>query len=591
MPDEKALQIPQNSMFKNLMQIENSSPEDALGMLLDGLVTQTSAGSGRLYCFNFATSKLSLLNQVGRTDMPPDLDMFDLVESTRTKSRSLDDLSALEQVVVTNQQQCLADQDAMVNSKWHKSGASSRLLVPIEREGLCIGVIDIDSNAPEHFTPTHVALCELVSVISSLILDKKEALHLLRTMQQPINFHLDSEAFMEELMTLAATATQMPYVALRELSDDQTRLECIGSYGFGDLHHSELDLQPVDDYPTFLDAIASSETQVEPTFDAEHLKWLRSRTELSRMRSFMVTPVLVGTDIFGTLSVALEREYTYTSLERRGLEMVANAIGVAISNQRNANHHEVNLFDLAKHAGALAAVEVAQAVRHEARGHVSNASIAATLLEKFCTQKNRVDGQDVLKRVKDIQDDLKGVSTSLDKIRQITKPPKSELKQVSLTEMWEKAFEIVRGRLAAFRIQHRVEGSDVVIEGYPDYLVQGFLNLILNSIDAFKDLRRKQNRSITVYIEKTSPDDTHVNMRCIDTATGIDPSMLPLKEDGSLCPISDIFKPGVTTKGEEGSGYGLYLVRRALAAHNGSIDITDWRRGTSFMLSLPKVQR
>lgn len=51
--------------------------------------------------------------------------------------------------------------------------------------------------------------------------------------------------------------------------------------------------------------------------------------------------------------------------------------------------------------------------------------------------------------------------------------------------------------------------------------------------------------------------------------------------------VDEIFKPGVTTK-EKGSGYGLFLARRILEEHGGSIDVQSSAGGGAlFMLSLP----
>ncbi len=51
--------------------------------------------------------------------------------------------------------------------------------------------------------------------------------------------------------------------------------------------------------------------------------------------------------------------------------------------------------------------------------------------------------------------------------------------------------------------------------------------------------------------------------------------------------VDEIFKPGVTTK-EKGSGYGLFLARRILEEHGGSIEVQSSAGGGAlFMLSLP----
>jgi nitrogen-specific signal transduction histidine kinase len=74
-------------------------------------------------------------------------------------------------------------------------------------------------------------------------------------------------------------------------------------------------------------------------------------------------------------------------------------------------------------------------------------------------------------------------------------------------------------------------------------------------------------------------------MKYTDNGIGVDVSRLMGKDFQGTPRITDIFLPGVTTK-PAGSGYGLYLVRRALDSHHGSIDLVDYRNGISFKISI-----
>lgn len=53
----------------------------------------------------------------------------------------------------------------------------------------------------------------------------------------------------------------------------------------------------------------------------------------------------------------------------------------------------------------------------------------------------------------------------------------------------------------------------------------------------------------------------------------------------------EIFKKGFTTKGSQGSGFGLYNVKNLVKKYNGQINVkSDHCTGTSFIISLPKRQ-
>jgi signal transduction histidine kinase len=70
-----------------------------------------------------------------------------------------------------------------------------------------------------------------------------------------------------------------------------------------------------------------------------------------------------------------------------------------------------------------------------------------------------------------------------------------------------------------------------------------------------------------------------VRILIADTGAGISPEMR-----------KSIFEPFVTTKGEKGTGLGLWIVRGIVNNHGGKIDIRSkpgW--GTVFKIELPVV--
>jgi nitrogen-specific signal transduction histidine kinase len=128
---------------------------------------------------------------------------------------------------------------------------------------------------------------------------------------------------------------------------------------------------------------------------------------------------------------------------------------------------------------------------------------------------------------------------------------------------------------------------DVIAQ--PDWLRQVFLNLMLNSVDAFKQAK-KANRYIDLVVAKPSERQQDIQMTYKDNATGINPQSLSVPEDLTDRPFQQqLFEPGVTSK-KAGSGFGLWLVRRSLDDHHGSIDLTDHRNGVAFSIHLPKPE-
>ncbi|HTH23984.1 MAG TPA: ATP-binding protein, partial [Vicinamibacterales bacterium] len=104
----------------------------------------------------------------------------------------------------------------------------------------------------------------------------------------------------------------------------------------------------------------------------------------------------------------------------------------------------------------------------------------------------------------------------------------------------------------------------------PEQMKRVMINLIDNAIEAM-------GRQGTIVIE-TARDVPNSLARIVvsDTGPGI-----PAAERDKL------FLPYYSTKGR-GSGLGLAIVRRIVAEHGGSIDVTDnMPTGTRFIIELP----
>lgn len=104
----------------------------------------------------------------------------------------------------------------------------------------------------------------------------------------------------------------------------------------------------------------------------------------------------------------------------------------------------------------------------------------------------------------------------------------------------------------------------------PADLTHVWLNLLHNAIQAIEGEGE-------VRVE-TFVAPSHIGVRVADTGKGISPDILP-----------KIFAPNFTTKSrEEGTGFGLYLVRQILDKHHGTIEVSSVPGHTVFEVRLPR---
>src|SRR4029079_12353120 len=122
--------------------------------------------------------------------------------------------------------------------------------------------------------------------------------------------------------------------------------------------------------------------------------------------------------------------------------------------------------------------------------------------------------------------DLNRIDLALDKIKAITKPVDYAKEDCELGTLWSQAFELVGGRLNALNARFTIRGR-VTVHCIPDLLRHGFLQLVLNSIDSFKETGLKRGHAITVTLEER---DTEVFMNYTDNGVGLDVTKLMGKD-------------------------------------------------------------
>jgi len=145
-----------------------------------------------------------------------------------------------------------------------------------------------------------------------------------------------------------------------------------------------------------------------------------------------------------------------------------------------------------------------------------------------------------------------------------------------LSELLDDVCAVYRPRLQAAKIQverkYDIAGEVTI---YPSELRQVFTNLFTNAIDAIG-----QQGRISLAIEKAP--DNQVVVRVGDTGCGIPQENL-----------QTIFEPFFSTKGEQGTGIGLWVIKGIVDKLGGKIEVTTsttGETGTSFSIFLPATK-
>ena len=136
-----------------------------------------------------------------------------------------------------------------------------------------------------------------------------------------------------------------------------------------------------------------------------------------------------------------------------------------------------------------------------------------------------------------------------------------------------------RMSVAAVGVQRESRTSNAVVLSTPGELRQVLANLIGNAIDAMRGGGRLR---IRLSEQHTSPQPSSIRISIADTGVGIPPEILP-----------SIFEPFVTTKGETGTGLGLWVTAEIIRKNGWKIRVHSCRAaarsGTVFSIIIPRL--
>ena len=172
------------------------------------------------------------------------------------------------------------------------------------------------------------------------------------------------------------------------------------------------------------------------------------------------------------------------------------------------------------------------------------------------------------------------MSNTIDDFRDFFKKSKTK-DLINLNNLFEKTLKLILTRLKNKEITIIKNSINLEFETYEREIIQVFMNIINNSIDAFEN--KNYNKFIFFETEKF---ENKIVIKIKDNAGGIDDNIL-----------DRIFEPYFTTKdSKQGTGIGLYMCNEIIVKHlNGKIFVTNelfeyennQYKGSQFTIELP----
>jgi two-component system nitrogen regulation sensor histidine kinase NtrY len=214
--------------------------------------------------------------------------------------------------------------------------------------------------------------------------------------------------------------------------------------------------------------------------------------------------------------------------------------------------------------------EVARRLAHEIKNPLTPIQLSAERMKRKLTDIDAPLKDLVQECTSTIIGEVESLKGLVDEFSQFARMPAPRAVPTDLHAFVNDTLSLYDGLFAAVDFQRHYDPAVTQVRLDPEQMKRVMINLIDNAIEAM-------GRQGTIVIE-TARDVSHSLVRIVvaDTGPGI-----PAAERDKL------FLPYYSTKGR-GSGLGLAIVRRIVAEHGGSIDVTDnVPTGTRFMIELP----
>ncbi|HXC60754.1 MAG TPA: PAS domain S-box protein [Steroidobacteraceae bacterium] len=300
------------------------------------------------------------------------------------------------------------------------------------------------------------------------------------------------------------------------------------------------------------------------------------------LRSLVVAPLLVESQVFGVLIAARQQQRAFNSADCEFLKQLSEHVALAAHQAQLYTALQVAYDDLRQtqkavmqHERLMALGQMASGIAHDINNAISPVQLyTESLLATEQTLSPRARGQlEIILRA------IEDVGQTVARMREFYRPLDNKLAAapVELNRLVQQVVELTRARWSDMAHQRGVS-IEMRLELAPELpamlgsegeLREALTNLVFNAVDAMPD-----GGPLTVRTALAGKSNTIV-LEVIDSGVGMD------EITRRRC-----LEPFFTTKGERGTGLGLAMVYGTMKRHGAEIEIDSTPgKGTTMRLS------
>jgi two-component system nitrogen regulation sensor histidine kinase NtrY len=262
------------------------------------------------------------------------------------------------------------------------------------------------------------------------------------------------------------------------------------------------------------------------------------------------------------------------ALTRDGRDVHLAAVATALTGDGGHVEGAVLVFDdvtpLIRSQKVAAWREVARRLAHEIKNPLTPIQLSAERLQRHfgtAPPPTRALVDECTTTIVNEVESLKGL---VDEFSQFARMPSPKTVPTVLGALLDDTLALYDGLFAELRFERRFAPDLPIVRVDPEQMRRVVINLVDNAVEAM------ERRGVITVETHHDPANHLARIIVADDGPGI-----------TTADREKLFMPYFSTK-RRGSGLGLAIVRRIIAEHGGSIDVTDNApRGTRFTIELP----
>lgn len=455
-----------------------------------------------------------------------------------------------------------------------RRGVKSELAVPLDVNGETRGVLNMDSDRANAFSPDDQELLQELAVQAAKVIQNtwlyeqlRLKVHLfesLASVSRTINSTLNLDEALRVITREACDLMRARMCSLMMLDESREWLDLRASHGAGKAY---LDKPRLSVEESLLGVVVRRKKPMQVTNVQVSTRY--QNVDIARREGLVAllsVPLLFSGEAIGTLNVYTGRPYNFSNEEIRILSALAELSAIAIEKAR-LYERVVDVEEQLRQNEKLSALGLLAAeVAHEIRNPLTVMKLLYHSLDlKFPETDPRTKDAAI------IEAKIEHLNKIVEQILDFARTTEPNFAPVNVNELVDELGLLVRHKLANQDINmvRQLEPDLPAVMGDAPQLEQAFLNLILNAAEAMPE-----GGVLTV---KTRAAKNRVTIEFKDTGGGMSEEMQ-----------KQAFSAVLSTTKSKGTGLGLAIVGRIVETHHGTIRIKSRaRRGTAMIISLP----